>query len=512
MAISTRAPRPIGIAPRTLRSLTADSHVAAFIITIVVLWACLLTTDSLRHWFIIPVSICALLILPDLIDWLTGRVDVFDPGGLVAVFGVVHFFAAPILHVLWDRWPLYLPFQPNDWRPWLGLMGALNAVGLLIYRFVRARAARPRRRKAKERVWIVNPRTFSPALIVALLASLAASAWLFLQLGGISGYIGAYSAETLSPFEGLGLVSLVSDALSILVLMGWVVRSERRGTGRAWWQIALVLLVVLVLRVIFGGFRGSRNNVIWGLFWGVGMIHFWRRRIPRALVYGGIVFIFLFAYLFAFYKGVGPQAFSAVTNSSSRAQLVTQTQYDSKTVLLLDLGRSAIQAYLAYRVEEGHSDYQIAWGRTYLGAVAGSIPQAIWPGRPPSKVKEATEAIYGRGTYVPGHIGATYVYGIAGEGLLNFGLVAVPLSFAALGFAVGRVRRTMKRLHRRDARWLLVPLLALLCPVILTLDSDNVVIFLLQNGTLPLAVLLVGTVRIRRSALEQAPHTAEEPG
>jgi hypothetical protein len=511
MAISTRAPRPVTLAPRTLRSLTADSHVAAFIITIVILWASLLTTDSLRHWFIIPVSICALLILPDLIDWLRGNVDVFDPGGLVAVFGVVHFFAAPILHVLWDRWPLYLPFQPTDWRPWLGVMGALNAVGLVIYRFVRARAARPRPKKAREKVWLVNPRTFSPALMVAVAGSLVASAWLFVRFGGISGYIGAYSAETLSPFEGLGLVSLVSDALSILVLMGWVIRSERRGTGRAWWQIALVLLIVLVLRIIFGGFRGSRNNVIWGLFWCVGMIHFWRRRIPRALIYGGIVFIFLFAYLFAFYKGVGPQAFSAVTNTGSRAQLVQETQYDSKTVLLLDLGRSAIQAYLAYRVEEDHSDYSIAWGRTYLGALASSVPSTIWPNRPPSKVKEATEAIYGRGTYTRGSLGATYVYGIAGEGLLNFGLVAVPLSFAALGYAVGRVRRTMRRLHRRDARWLLVPLLALLCPIILTLDSDNVVIFLLQNGTLPLAVLLVGTRRVRRTTLEALSQTNGSP-
>lgn len=504
MAISGRAVRPVSLTPRALQSLTADSHVAAFILTVVVLWTALLTTPALRHWFIIPVSICGILILPDLIDWLRGTVDVFDPGGLVAVFGAVNFFAAPILHVLWNRWPLYLPYEPTDWRPWLGLMAALNAIGLLLYRFVRTRVARPKRKKGKEKVWIINPRLFTPVLGIALLASFLASAWLFVRFGGISGYIGAYSADTLSPFEGLGLVSLVSDALSILVLMAYVVRAERRGSGRAWWQIALVLVFVLALRIIFGGFRGSRNNVIWGLLWAVGMIHFWRRRIPRAFIYGGIVFIFLFAYLFAFYKGVGPQAFGEVTSAGGRAQLIQQTQYDSKTVLLLDLGRSAIQAYLAYRVEDQHSDYRVAWGRTYYGALASAIPHTIWAGRPPSKVKEATEAIYGRGSYVPGTVGATYVYGIAGEGLLNFGLIAVPLSFVALGYAVGRVRRTMKTLHPRDSRWLIVPLLALLCPVILTLDSDNVVVFLLQSGALPFAVLFFGSMRVRRAALEAA--------
>lgn len=503
MAVSTRAARGLPLDSRATSSLMGDSHIAGFLISVVVLWACLLTTPVLRHWFVIPVCVCGALILPDLVDWARGRVDVFDPGGLVAVFGTIQFFAAPILHVLWNRWPLYLPYQPNDWRPWLGLMAALDAVGLVLYRAVRRWAARPRPKPPdRQRVWTINRRSFPVALTVALAVSLVASAWLFARFGGITGYIGAYSSQSLSPFEGLGLVSMFSDALAILVLLGYVVRAERRGTGLKWWQIALVLLVVLALRVVFGGFRGSRNNVIWGLFWAVGMIHFWRRKIPRSLVYAGVAFVFLFAYVFAFYKGVGPQAFSDVTSAGGRQQLIQETQYDSKTVLLLDLGRSAIQAYLAYRVEDPHTDYSIAWGRTYLGALASAIPHAIWPSRPPSKVKEATEAIYGRGSYSPGVIGATYVYGIAGEGLLNFGLVAVPLSFVVLGWVVGRVRRTMRQLHPKDARWLMVPLLALLCPIILTLDSDNVVIFLLQTGAVPFLVLLAGTRRVRRTALD----------
>jgi hypothetical protein len=504
MATSTRVVGRATLTPAPLASLTADSHVAAFLITVTVLWASILTTDSLRHWFIIPVCICAMLILPDLIDWLRGSVDAFDPVGLVSVFGTVHFFAAPVLHVLWDRWPLYLPYQPNDWRPWLGLMAGLNAIGLILYRVVRSWAARPRPAKlAKAKTWLVNRRAFPLVLTGALALSFAAGAYLIARFGGITGYISAYTGETLSPFEGLGLVSMFSDAFAILFLLGYVIRAERRGHGMKWWQIALVLAVVLVLRILFGGFRGSRNNVIWGLFWAVGMIHFWRRRIPRALIYAGVVFIFLFAYLFAFYKGVGPQAFSDVTSAGGRAQLIEQTQYDSKTVLLLDLGRSAIQAYLAYRVEDAHSDYRIAWGRTYVGALASSVPSAIWPDRPPSKVKEATEAIYGQNTYRRGVIGATYVYGVAGESILNFGVVAVPLSFIPLGYVVGRVRRSMKTLHPQDTRWLIMPLMALLCPIILTLDSDNAVIFLLQTGGLPFLVLLLGSRRVRRSALEQ---------
>ena len=67
--------------------------------------------------------------------------DVFDPIGILGLFGVQLFLLAPLLHVSWDYW-LDEVIPPRDWRPWLGGMAALNFVGLLAYRATRGFGAR----------------------------------------------------------------------------------------------------------------------------------------------------------------------------------------------------------------------------------------------------------------------------------------------------------------------------------------------------------------------------------
>jgi hypothetical protein len=124
-------------------------------------------------------------------------------------------------------------------------------------------------------------------------------------------------------------------------------------------------------------------------------------------------------------------------------------------------------------------------------------------------VKEATELVYGEGSYQPGFQVATYVYGIAGEGLLNFGWLAVPITFSALGLLVGAVRRRLHTLDRDDARWLLFPLFPLLCMNLFTLDFDNVMVFFFQGGALPFFVIFLASKRVKRSLA--APAAPAEP-
>jgi hypothetical protein len=92
---------------------------------------------------------------------------------------------------------------------------------------------------------------------------------------------------------------------------------------------------------------------------------------------------------------------------------------------------------------------------------------------------------------------ATFVYGLAGEAMLNFGKWAVPVVYGIFGLLVRAVRRLIFRLDEDDVRRLVYPFLSALCLVVLLSDSDNIVIFLLQNGLLPIAVLYFGSVRIR---------------
>lgn len=239
--------------------------------------------------------------------------------------------------------------------------------------------------------------------------------------------------------------------------------------------------------------------LVWALIWAVGVVHLWVRPLSRKLIASGTVALFLLIYFLAFYKGVGPDALSAFEGSRRRAQLEAETRNNIRNVLLIDLGRSSIQSYVLYRLSS-MDDFDYGWGRTYAAGAAVVVPRRIWPERPVLKVKEGTEALYGRGSFAPGYREATFVYGLAGEAMLNFGQWAVPVVYAIFGLFVRWIRRLMSRLDEDDVRRLLYPFLSALCLVVLLSDSDNVVIFLLQNGLLPFGVLYAGSVRLRRDA------------
>jgi hypothetical protein len=125
-----------------------------------------------------------------------------------------------------------------------------------------------------------------------------------------------------------------------------------------------------------------------------------------------------------------------------------------------------------------------------LSAFTLLVPQALWPDRPPTKIHEGTLILWGKDAVIYGD--ASNLYGLAGEGMLNFGPGFVPLAFGVFALLVCAVRSFVYRLHPRDARIFLLPVFISLCILGLVCDSDNVVFFLFQYGTtLGLALLFI---------------------
>ncbi|MCA1602267.1 MAG: hypothetical protein LC776_11700 [Acidobacteria bacterium] len=201
-------------------------------------------------------------------------------------------------------------------------------------------------------------------------------------------------------------------------------------------------------------------------------------------------------YVYGFYKAVGLDAVEAFESAEARADLSHSTNRTFEGVLLGDLARSDVQAYLLYQLATPESDYEYAWGRTYLGAAALLIPQTIWPERPPTKVKEGTEVQYGMSAYHNGLLVSSRIYGLAGETMLNFGPIMVPLAFSLLGFIVGRVRYWLLAWDTSDMRLLLLPFLINLCFVVLTMDADNFLVILIKNFSVPFLVVFIGSTRL----------------
>lgn len=491
-----RAPVP---ATSLAHSGAASFSLAALICVLAIL-GLTATNSELIHWFVIPVYLCGVLVGTDAIDWLRGRVSLFDPVGLVGLLGVVHFFLAPLLHVYWDQWLAYVTYPP-DWRDWLGRMAVLNLIGLLLYRWAREHFSRGAPKKEVQRV--LHPVRFRTACTIAIIVSGLVSAALYMRFGGLGGLVDAYSRERLHAFEGLGWAFMFADAFPILLLFAFAMWARRSAVARSWFAIATVFAVVMGLRFSFDALRGSRSALVWASVWVVGVIHLWVRRVPRQVVAAGMVTLFIAIYLLALYKGVGAKAVTALQGSAQRSNLEQEASYDPQGVLLFDMARSSVQSYLLFRLSSPGSQYEYGKGRTYLAGAAVTVPSALWPNRPLTKVKEGTEALYGRNAFASRARTSSFVFGASGEAMLNFGWVAAPLSLGLLGILVGRIRRYGARLPKNDPRLLLYPFLVTLCLVALISDSDNLAPYLLQYGLLPFLIIRIGTIKLVRPRLNR---------
>ena len=168
------------------------------------------------HWFVIPTVIGAVLIGRDGVEWLRGRYDVFDPVGLIGLYGLHYFLLAPFLNVFWDFWWHYR-FNPLDWRPWLGWMALINIIGLIGYRVTRAKSMQYF--KGPKKLWQINDGKFWKVMPIFLGGTALLQLWVYRTFGGISSYVFAYE-DSLgvwgNPWGGHGWKFTISESFPVL--------------------------------------------------------------------------------------------------------------------------------------------------------------------------------------------------------------------------------------------------------------------------------------------------------
>jgi hypothetical protein len=472
------------------------SFVVATLLSTVTVAGFLLGSDRTMHWFVIPVWCCGVLIGCDTVDWVRGRLDLFDPAGIIGLLGFHFFFLAPLLQVAWDVWMPYVE-PPPDWRDWLGFMAVVNVAGLFLYQIARRWAA-SRNSATPQSFWRIEWTRLAPAAACALAISAVLQCWVYAAHGGLSGYVGVVTEgigrpETESAFSGMGWLFLVSESFPIVAMIAFAVYAVRKQRATGWSTLILVLLGYFLLAMLFGGLRGSRSQTIWALFWATGIIHLWIRPLNKKLIAAGLCFLLAFMYLYGFYKSSGSDVVAL------REDLAWSEDERSRTLqglLVGDLARSDVHALLLYRLWMSLGDYEYAAGRTYLGSIALLVPRRVWPERLPTKVFYGTEALYGAGSYDEEELVASWVYGLAGETKLNFGVLAVPLAYVIFGLLVGRLQRFMSRLHMSDGRWLLCPFLVNLTVAVLHSDTDNLLFMLFKDGLVPLSLVWFACLRV----------------
>ena len=464
-----------------------------YIIVFIVVIFTLLSSDFI-HWFIIPIMISGVIITIDAIDWIRKKIDTFDPVGFIGLFGFHFFFLAPLLQIYLNYGMTYV-IPPDDWRPWLGGMAIINMFGLIIYRYTRRIAFKRFRASSKNVIWILNKRVLLSISIPSLIIMGVLQLYVYYTQGGIISYITSYT-ERAGSFEGMGWIFAISESFPIvgIILLATFLRNSKY--KKSYFMILNILIIFFLIRMIFGGLRGSRSNTIWAMIWAVGIIHFWIRPISRKFIYVGLAFLFSFIYIYGIYKGAGLEVIEAIKDSESREEIAEESGRGIETVLLGDLSRTNVQAFILYRLHSHPSEYSLALGRSYLGDMSILIPKRIWPDRPPTKVKEGTEIIRGEGSYNPNGYVSSRIYGLTGEFMLNFGYVFAPLVFIVLGIFVAKVKSFLCLFDREDSRLLIYPFLIVCCFLLLVQDLDNLIFSIFKNLLIPFIIVWMSSNKI----------------
>jgi hypothetical protein len=469
--------------------LIAASFVILFTL-IFVLW-----NRVVLHWFIIPVMLCGVLTGVDVVRWLRGRLDLFDPRTVIACIAFYLFFISPLLHVAWDSFGAgYDLILFGDWRPWLAGMAVLNVLGLIAYRLVHNWAFRES--KASLKRWEINRAKFYPAFAICLSCSIAAVIAFLWQLGGIEGLLDAYEYNP-DAFVGKGWLLVLAWPLAVLSFIILVVmwtdphRNDRRRLA-----LGMVLLSLAgISHFLLLGWFGSRGTTVWAIFWMAGIVHYRFRKLSPALTASGAIFLIGFMYFYGFYK---EQKRASLEVLRSPVMWLQPTGYgrDFKYLMLGDLARSDSDAYILHNLTKDPGDYNYRWGLTYAGSLAILIPKNFWPDRPDFKIEAGTEAQLGKATSWR----SLRTYGLGGEAMLNFGPWGVVPAFALFGAVVGWYRRKLKSWDPSDSRMLIAPFFCILSVIVLVGDSDNLVYAVLTEAVLIAIALFASSDRIPSEA------------
>jgi hypothetical protein len=471
------------------KTLQGDYAAAAVGVSVIVV-LCIAWSKSVFHWFLLPVSACGILAGVDIVRWLRGRLDIFDPKTVVGCLAFYGFFVAPILHVVWDMYGVGNEMILwGDWRPWLGAMGCLNALGLAAYRC--AHNWLFKRTEPSAIQWEISRKKFYPVFALALTSSVVGLATYLGELGGISGVLEAYENNQ-EAFVGKGWLLVFAWPLAILsfifIVFAWTDRDKRHRSNLIFGMILLGLAGTGHFLLL--GWYGSRAATIWAVFWMAGIVHYHFHKLSRRMVTAGLTLFVIFMYLYGFYKEQKRASFEVLRSPALWLE-PPGYQRDLKHLLLGDFARADSSALILHNLIKDPGDYDYRWGLTYAGAFCILIPRNIWPDRPEFTVDAGTEAQHGKASSWR----SSQVYGLSGEALLNFGPVGVVPMFAIFGAVLGWYRKKLTTWDPLDARMLLAPFFTILFVTALTGDSDILIFAAIMEGALVTATVFASSGR-----------------
>ena len=296
--------------------------------------AFLIGSPECWHWFVVPVTICGFLVGIDAVHWLRGGYDVFDPYGIFGCLGVLVFQINPMLHVTWDIF-VQVPNTPSDWVYWLGAMGWLNVLGLILLHATRRVFPKGLVRQPRT-VWQVSRRKllhWTPAFVGV---ALVFQAYVIISAGGLGGM------TKQGAMTGKGFLLMIGESFPILLVFAITLKwrfidSKKMSTG----FLLLFFVLMLIVAFVLNGLRGSRSNFLRTVLVLACVIHLTWRPISRRVVLASLLPLFVFLTVYGLYKDLRGDILEVRSFADYAAR--TEERRNWKTTILGDLGRSDVQ-------------------------------------------------------------------------------------------------------------------------------------------------------------------------
>ena len=498
------------VKPSKTQTARAQSPASVWVLAIVsstsIVAISLILLPEVRHWFMTPVLVCGILIMPDAWAALLGRRDFFDPQSIVGLFGTHFFFLAPILHFVFDFWPLYVA-PAADWRFSFGILCSLNAVGLLAYRLVLPASGEISRGPDGEK-YEPGVRTFISLAIMGALMGALAFAVVLAKFGGFSGYISTVTnRDARVALGGSGWLLIIAESFPLLLLVALLLRRRLSFALNNTPALLLLFALFVVAQFAIGGLRGSRSNTVWPVLIAAAIIHLTVRKIRITTILLGSIALFVFMFGYGLYKGAGTEALGVLEGDRSLTSVSNETGRGYEFLLLEDLGRTGIQGLVVDRYTR--ASQAPAFGATYLGDLSILVPTGLLSkeNRPPSKVEIGSDVLYGSGAARIG-LYSSRIYGLGGEAMLNFGLMAVPIAYIVYALIVRKLSLFYRGASASGSplHKVVASTTGVLSIMLLTSDLDNLAWFTMKQ-----IVPIVAIATIAYSATARRDHKQGRP-
>ena len=361
--------------------------VATFAVTTITALFCLFVPD-LWHWMVIPLSIAGVLVGVDVIEWISGRLDIFQPRAVVALLGFHLCYLGPMLHVTLDYWPRFVA-PADDWRESLGILGAVNAIGILLYRFIIS-LRRPQRVQRPGRE--LDVRRFLTITTAAVAIGLLALGLMVTQFGGLLRYVQVLAGQR-ELLAGRGWLLLLAESWPMLLFIAVTLLARKKLRAS---NVATIALIIgfLIVQFTVSGLRGSRAETVWPTAIALAFVHLAITRISRRVIIAALLILTGFSYAYGFYKTAGAQVLDLANQRTTLQMMSAQTGRSFTLLVLEDYGRAGTQALVVDRLSRGA---ELSWGATYLGDVARLAPDMLIPTPSNDKVAAGTELLHADG-------------------------------------------------------------------------------------------------------------------